>query len=66
MNQQESLKQSCQDILHKNMGYNNQKLYLLYDVDSPLAKMLSEAYISILPDSATTRIFKNPPQPLYR
>lgn len=61
-----SLEQSCHDILHKNMGYTNEKVYLLYDIESPLAKMLSEAYMSILPENSETREFKNPPQPLYR
>ena len=67
------LKKSCQDILIKNMGYINQSVYLLYDIESPLAQILSDAWISVLDDmhrdnagSITIREFKNPPQPLYR
>lgn len=86
-----SLEQACHDILYKNMGYKTppnlplsreeQELYLLYDTESPLARLLSDAYISILTPlkeeqeakGVTTslskihiREFKNPPQPLYR
>ncbi len=60
------LEQACHDILYKNMEYSDQNLYFLYDTESPLAKLLSEAYISILPSSTIIREFKNPPQPLYR
>lgn len=60
------LQQSCKDILYKNMEYQNQEVYLLYDTESPLAKILSDAFVAILPHSATTRLFLNPPQPLYR
>lgn len=65
----------------KNMNYSDECLYVLYDTESPLAKTLSDAYISVLENirtkqkssvllSSTTPIsireFKNPPQPLYR
>lgn len=62
------LKQSCQDILVQNMWYVDQSVYLLYDTESPLATILSDAWISVLSQSnaAVIREFKNPPQPLYR
>lgn len=62
------LEQSCSDILIKNMGYTDQSVYLLYDTESPLAHILSDAWIVVLSDinNATIREFKNPPQPLYR
>jgi aminopeptidase len=62
------LKQSCHDILVQNMWYVDQSVYLLYDTESPLATILSDAWISVLLqcDSAVIREFKNPPQPLYR
>jgi aminopeptidase len=78
MIQNTQLKQSCHDILVKNMGYTNQSVYLLYDIESPLAQMLSDAWIAVSEDiqqeqirlSAWQKIvireFKNPPQPLYR
>jgi aminopeptidase len=62
-----TLEQACHEILYKNMSYDGiQKLYFLYDTESPLAGMLSDAYKNILPSRATLREFKNPPQPLYR
>ena len=63
-----SLEQSCSDILINNMEYINQSVYFLYDTESPLAQLLSGAWISILSkiDNATIREFINPPQPLYR
>ncbi len=63
-----SLQESCSDILIKNMEYVNQSVYLLYDTESPLAELLSSAWISVLSDidTATIREFYNPPQPLYR
>lgn len=60
------LEQACHDILYKNMQYTDQKLYFLYDTESPLARLLSDAYRQVLPSLATVREFKNPPQPLYR
>lgn len=67
MNQPE---QACYDIITKNMCRTDEKIYLLYDTESPLAKLLSSAYISVLDsmhdDNITVREFKNPPQPLYR
>ena len=60
------LEQACSDILYKNMNHSNERVYLLYDTLSPLARMLSDAYASILPDDAVAREFKNPPSPLYR
>lgn len=43
------LEQSCSDIIMKNMEYRDWiPLYLLYDTESPLAKILSDAYISVL------------------
>ena len=62
------LEQSCHDILVKNMEYIDQSVYLLYDTESPLARILSDAWISVLAHvpTASIREFKNPPQPLYR
>ena len=42
------LEQSCHDILVKNMEYMDQSVYLLYDTESPLARILSDAWISVL------------------
>ena len=42
------LEQSCHDILMKNMEYTDQAVYLLYDTESPLARILSDAWISVL------------------
>lgn len=42
------LTESCQDILIKNMGYTNQSVYLLYDIESPLAQILSDAWVAVL------------------
>lgn len=69
------LMQACHDILFRNMQFSSdQDLYLLYDKDSPLASILSEAYIWVLDEvkmnfkdvKMQIREFKNPPQPLYR
>jgi len=60
------LEQACTDILFKNMEYSDWVVYFLYDIESPLAKILSDAYINILPQGATIREFQKPPQPLYR
>lgn len=64
------LEQACYDILMKNMNRQNEIIYLLYDTESPLAKILSNAYISVLTnindDKIIIREFRNPPQPLYR
>ena len=62
------LKQSCHDILVKNMEYTDQSVYLIYDTESPLARILSDAWISVLAyvSTASIREFINPPQPLYR
>ncbi len=60
------LEQSCHDILIKNLDYANELVYILYDTESPLAKILSNAYIAIAPENSRIREFKNPPQPLYR
>ncbi len=49
----DSLIQACRDILNKNMEYNpdtQQKIYFLYDTESPLAKILSDAWIEALPE----------------
>lgn len=70
----DSLVQACSDILIKNMEYNpsdilsweKQEIYFLYDTESPLAKILSDAWIKTLPSSAIIREFLSPPQPLYR
>ncbi len=48
------------------MNCTDEKVFLLYDTESPLAKMLSEAYLSVLPENSESREFTNPPQPLYR
>jgi aminopeptidase len=50
------------------MWYANQSVYLLYDTESPLARILSGAWMSTLfpYNTAIIREFKNPPQPLYR
>ncbi len=62
------LDQSCSDILKKNLEYRDQSVYLLYDTESPLAQIVSDAWIRVLSDIDTSvvREFKNPPQPLYR
>jgi hypothetical protein len=43
-----TLEQACYDIITKNMNRTDEKIYLLYDIESPLANILSSAYISIL------------------
>jgi hypothetical protein len=64
------LEQACYDIITKNMNRHDDKIYLLYDTESPLANILSSAYISVLESmndhNIIIREFKNPPQPLYR
>ena len=71
------LEQACFDIVTKNMEYTDQTLYLLFDIDSPLAKRLSEAFVKVMSeelwakrsgntDKIKIREFVNPPQPLYR
>ena len=60
------LENACRDILYKNMKYTDETVYLLYDTESPLAKVLSDSYKNILPERGIVREFKNPPQPLYR
>lgn len=62
----QTLETACRDILEKNMEYTNEQVYFLYDTESPLAKILSDAYKNILPPNAIIREFINPPQPLYR
>lgn len=61
-----SLEQACHDIIYKNMQYNGEQIYFLYDTESPLATRLSSAYLAVLPEWSKTREFINPPQPLYR
>ena len=61
-----TLEQSCYDILVRNFDYVDELVYILYDSESPLAKILSKAYIAIAPENSRIREFKNPPQPLYR
>lgn len=61
-----SLISSCRDILYKNMNYQDEAVFLLYDTESPLSRMMSDAYKSVLPAGATAMEFINPPQPLYR
>lgn len=61
-----SLEQACHDVIYKSMNYADETLYFLYDTESPLARLVSDAYKQVLPSSATVREFKNPPQPLYR
>lgn len=70
---QKILEQACRDIVMKNMEYDgSQVIYLLYDTESPLAEILSDAHIAILNELKSwnlhivTRKFHNPPQPLYR
>lgn len=60
------LEQACADILYKNMSYTDEKVYHLYDIESPLAKILSNAWNAVLPENSISREFINPPQPLYR
>lgn len=45
-----TLEQACYDILYKNMEYSDQKVYLLYDTESPLSRLVSDAYKKILPE----------------
>jgi aminopeptidase len=40
--------QTCSDILTKNMTHSGEIVYLLYDTESPLARILSDAWISVL------------------
>lgn len=61
-----SLSQSAHDTLYKNMELTDEQIYLLYDRESPLAILLSDAYKSILPSGSIDREFISPPQPLYR
>lgn len=61
-----TLEQSCRDIIYKNMGYVDEHVYMLYDEESPLAKILSSAFSQILPENSHARHFTHPPQPLYR
>lgn len=42
------LEQACYDIIMKNMSRTDEKIYLLYDTESPLAKIVSSAYITVL------------------
>lgn len=60
------LQQACSDIIHKNLAYSGEQIYLLYDTESPLAVRLSDAYRAVLSADAIVREFINPPQPLYR
>lgn len=60
------LEQACSDIIQKNLSYAGEKIYLLYDRESPLAIRLSDAYLSVLGENSTKREFLHPPQPLYR
>lgn len=60
------LEQSCHDILYKNMSYTDESVYFLYDTESPLARILSDAWIAVLPEGTRIREFLSPPQPLYR
>lgn len=60
------LEQSCHDILYKNMNYTDESVYFLYDTESPLARILSDAWIRVLPEGTRIREFLSPPQPLYR
>ncbi|MDD2693920.1 MAG: hypothetical protein PHY14_03225 [Candidatus Gracilibacteria bacterium] len=60
------LEQACHDVIYKSMSYTDETLYFLYDTESPLAKLLSDAYLSVLPKGGKSREFINPPQPLYR
>lgn len=64
------LTQACSDILYKNMSYTDESVYFLYDTQSPLAGLLSDAWRSVLGSidsrDIAIREFLNPPQPLYR
>lgn len=42
------LEQACSDIIHKNLAYSGEPIYLLYDRESPLAILLSDAYKTVL------------------
>ncbi len=61
-----TLEASCHDILYKNFSYQNELVYMLYDLESPLANILYSAFSQIIPANNRIREFKNPPQPLYR
>ena len=41
-----SLEGSCHDILIKNLERTNESVYILYDTLSPLATIVSDAYMS--------------------
>ncbi|MDD5377250.1 MAG: hypothetical protein PHH16_03985 [Candidatus Gracilibacteria bacterium] len=59
------LEQACSDIIHKNLAYSGERIYFLYDTQSPLAVMLSDAYKAVLPENSTIKEFRNPPAPLF-
>lgn len=70
MSNTQKLEQACHDIITKNMNHTNENIYLLYDTESPLANILSNAYMAVLSPMGSENIvfreFQNPPQPLYR
>jgi hypothetical protein len=57
------LEQACQDILIHNMEYADQMIYLLYDTESPLASILSDAWIAVLMEIQDSKLkIQNPEQ----
>lgn len=67
MNHFPQLAQSCKDILFRNLNQSHESVYILYDTESPLAKILSNAFLEIAPTHfSISREFVKPPQPLYR
>lgn len=59
------LQQACSDIIHKNLAYSGERIYLLYDTESPLAVRLSDALKTVLPANSVVREFRHPPKPLH-
>lgn len=64
----QSLEESCHNILIKNLERTTETVYILYDTLSPLATLVSDAYIKAFKNTQwiTFRHFIDPPAPLYR
>ncbi|MFO0763642.1 MAG: hypothetical protein U0518_02125 [Candidatus Gracilibacteria bacterium] len=63
-----SLEESCHNILIKNLERTTETVYILYDTLSPLATIVSDAYMSAFgtTEGIIFRRFIDPPAPLYR
>ncbi|MFZ4461579.1 MAG: hypothetical protein ACOYN2_03430 [Patescibacteria group bacterium] len=58
----ELLTKHARDILTKNMLYTGGACILLYDIESPLSRLLAEAYDRALPPEAVRKVFKTDEQ----